>query len=196
MKKIFLMLCLGLALTGCQQPPAQENVMTNERQEAAKKLFAQSVLLLQQKDLKGAVTSLQASIKINPTNPDPYLFLGQILLKAEQYEQAAEFLDQTAKTFPDNGTVFYMFSIANKMAGKKLPAILAARRSYEIFKNAQDADNAQSSAVLLEELVKSAQEDQKAQDAKNQAVKEQPTVPVSSVSAPTIADQTSKTNKK
>ncbi|MEI7999277.1 MAG: tetratricopeptide repeat protein [Candidatus Omnitrophota bacterium] len=162
MRKLILVVCLGLFIVGCQQPSQQNNV-SNDRKDAAKKLFAQSMLMLQQKDIKGAVTSLEASIKIDPSDPNPYLVLGQILIKAEQFDQAAEFLDQTAKTFPDNGTVFYMLGVANKMVGKKLPAVLAARRSYELFNAAGDTGNAQSSAVLLEALIKSAQEDEKVQ---------------------------------
>jgi predicted Zn-dependent protease len=160
-KKILSVVCLSLILVGCQKP-VEQNAGGNERQEAARKLFAQSMLLLQQKDLKGAVASLEESIKVDPSDPNPYLVLGQILLKAGEYDRASEFLDQTAKKFSDNGTVFYMFSVANRMAGKKLPAVLAARRSYEIFNAAGDTTNAQTSAVLLEELIKEAQEQEKA----------------------------------
>ncbi|MBF0490650.1 MAG: tetratricopeptide repeat protein [Candidatus Omnitrophica bacterium] len=166
MKKIICMVCLGLMLAGCQQAPQDQVVGNNsERQVAAKKLFAQGMMLLQQKDLKGAVASLQASIKVDPADPNPYLVLGQILLKAEQNEQAAEFLDQSAKNFPDNGTIFYMLAMANRMNGKNLPAVLAARRSYEIFNTTGDAESARNSAILLEELIKESQ----AKDKSNQA---------------------------
>ena len=81
------------------------------------------------------------------------MLLGQILLKVQEYDHAAEFLDVAGKTFPDNGTVFYMLSIANKMAGKKLPAVLAARHSVEVFQAQQDRDNMLKSAALLHELI-------------------------------------------
>ena len=123
MKKIVAIIALGLILTGCQKPPSsQEGGVLSGRQEAARKLFAQSIVLLQQKDLKGAVASLEAAVKVDPTDPNAYLMLGQILIKAGEYQHAIEFLDQTAKNFPDNGTVFYMLSISNRMAGNKLPA--------------------------------------------------------------------------
>lgn len=158
MKKIIPIICLALALVGCQShQEAPDGSMKAKRQDAAKKLFAQSVLLLQQKDLKGAVASLEASIKMDPTDPNPYLLLGQILISAQQYDNAVQFLDQTAKNFPDNAAVFYMLSIASRMDGKTLPAVLAARRSFEIFKAANDAENAQRSALLVEELIKEAQ---------------------------------------
>jgi hypothetical protein len=46
-----------------------------------------------------------------------------------------------------------MLSIANKMAGKKLPAVLAARHSVEIFQAQQDNANMLNSAALLHELI-------------------------------------------
>jgi predicted Zn-dependent protease len=92
-------------------------------------------------------------MKINPSEPEAYLLLGQILLKIEEYDHAAEFLDQAVKSFPDNGTMFYMLSISNKMAGKKLPAVLAARHSVEIFQAQQDNANMLKSAALLHELI-------------------------------------------
>jgi predicted Zn-dependent protease len=161
--KIILTVCLGLMLAGCGKPGTQGSQINNERQEAAKKLFAQSVILLHQKDLKGAVASLEASIKVDPTDPNPYLVLGQILLKANEFDHAVEFLDGAAKVFPSNGTVFYMLSVANRMDNKTLPAVLAARKSFELFKEAGDKTNAQASALLLEELIKEAQDQEKAQ---------------------------------
>ena len=157
-KIILALMCLAL-LSGCQsredasQPQAQN--VASDRRDAAKKLVAQAIVFLENKDIKGAVTALEDAIKIDPTDPDSYLLLGQILLKAEQFEQAAELLDQAGKMFPDNGTVFYMMSVSNKMAGRKLPAVLAARHSFDIFKAANDAENAQKSAALLEEVIAS-----------------------------------------
>jgi len=173
-KKLIAVLCVGLFLAGCSSqetkaPQAPAADVKGQRQEAAKKVFAQSMLLLQQKNLKGAVENLRASIALDPTDPNPYLVLGQLLIKAEQFTSAVEFLDQAAKTFPDNGTMFYMLSVANKLAGNKLPSVLAARRSYEIFNASGDAANARTSAMLLEELVQEAQAEQKVTDAKSAA---------------------------
>jgi hypothetical protein len=46
-----------------------------------------------------------------------------------------------------------MLSLADKMVGKKLPAVLAAKHSVEIFEAQQDKDNMLKSAALLHELV-------------------------------------------
>ena len=160
MNKILLCAVMGLLVLGGCQPKEESNNqtdpsagITSQRKEAARKLTAQSVVLLGQKDYQGAVGSLDAAIKADPTDQDPYLILGQILLKAGEFQRAADFLDAAVKNFPDNGMIFYMLSIANQMSGKKLPAVLAARRSFEIFKDANDQDNAQKSALLLQQII-------------------------------------------
>ena len=159
MNKIILMLLCVMPLFGCQSKEntaqTQDQGPVSQRKEAAKKLLVEAVALLEQKNVQGAVVALEASIKVNPADPDPYLLLGQILLKAEQFDHAVELLDQAGKIFPENGTVYYMLSVANKMDNKKLPAVLAARRSFDIFKAANDAENAQKSAVLLEQVIAS-----------------------------------------
>ncbi len=173
MRKNIFILCLMLAFAGCQPAPQEPTTekITSGQKDASKKIFAQAMLQLHQGDLKGALISLEQSIRLDPTDPNPYLVMGQILLKAEQYDKASEFLDQAAKNFPDNGTVFYMLSVSNKMSGRILPAVLAARRSFEIFKASGDVENAKTSAILLEDLIKSAQEEQKQKEQKDSKAK-------------------------
>jgi outer membrane protein assembly factor BamD (BamD/ComL family) len=155
-RKTIFALCLIAIIAGCQKAPQQQG-QDAQRVEIARKLFAQGMVLLQQNDLKGAVSSLQSSIGANPEDPNAYMVLGQILIKAEQYDNALLFLDQSARRFPNNGTIFYMYSIANKYKGNKLPAILAARKSFELFKEAGDQDNIKLTAMLLQELIQEVQ---------------------------------------
>lgn len=155
MNKIIVCAAAVLVLAGCQSKQANDNQSpsADQRREAARKLTTAALGQLNQKDVQGTVTDLSAAIKADPTDKEPYLLLGQILLKAQQYEQASELLDAAAKNFPDDGMVFYMLSVADKMAGKKMQAVMAARRSYDIFNAANDKDNAQRSAILLKEIV-------------------------------------------
>ena len=155
MRKSLIILIALFALAGCQKQENQQQQQpdVNQRKDIGHKLILKSLNDLQNKDLKSTILDLETSIKINPSEPEAYLLLGQILLKIQEYDHAADFLDMTAKTFPDNGTVFYMLSIANKMAGKKLPAVLAARHSVEVFQAQQDRDNMLKSAALLHELI-------------------------------------------
>lgn len=152
MKKALFVLITLFVLAGCQKQESQQPDM-DQRKDVGHKLILKSLNDLQNKDLKATIIDLETSIKINPSEPEAYLLLGQILLKVQEYDHAVDFLDVAGKTFPDNGTVFYMLSIANKMAGKKLPAVLAARHSVEIFQAQQDRDNMLKSAALLHELI-------------------------------------------
>lgn len=154
MRVLIAFLAVVLLASGCQKKQeAAETGIPQDRQEMAKKLIVKSLADLQNKDLKSAVSTLEESIKLNPTSSDAYLLLGQILLKVQEYKRAAGFLDDAAKIFPNNGTIFYMLAIANRMDGKKLPAVLAARRAVELFQEAQDKDNMLKSAVLLQDLI-------------------------------------------
>ncbi len=156
MRILIALIAVVVLATGChkkEQSAADVSGIPQERQELAKKLIIKSLADLQNKDLKSSVASLEQSIKLNPTSSDAYLLLGQILLKVQEYKRASEFLDDAGKIFPQNGTIFYMLSIANRMNGNKLPAVLAARHAVEIFQEAQDKDNMLKSAVLLQDLI-------------------------------------------
>lgn len=152
MKKTGIILIALLSLVGCQKQEAQQAQM-DQRKDVGHKLILKSMSDLQNKDLKSAIIDLQTSMKVNPSEPEAYLLLGQILLQVQEYDHAADFLDQAAKVFPNNGTMFYMLSIANRMIGKKLPAVLAARHSVEVFQAQQDRDNMLKSAALLHQLI-------------------------------------------
>lgn len=154
MKKTLFVLIALMALAGCQkQEVQQQQPDMDQRKDIGHKLIMKSLTDLQNKDLNATIMDLETSIKVNPTEPEAYLLLGQILLKIQEYDHAADFLEIAGKTFPDDGTVFYMLSVADKMAGKKLPAVLAARHSFEIFQAQQDRDNMLKSAALLHELI-------------------------------------------
>ncbi len=138
---------------GCQKEETPQQPQPDQRKEISHKLIMKSLSDLQNKDLNATVMDLETSIKINPSEPEAYLLLGQILLKVQEYAHAADFLEVAGKTFPDDGTVFYMLSIADKMSGRKDQAVLAARHSFEIFQAQQDRDNMLKSAALLHELI-------------------------------------------
>ena len=153
MKKTLFILIALLALAGCQKQESQQQPDMDQRKEISRKLIVKGLNDLQNKDLNATIMDLETSIKINPSEPEAYLLLGQILLKVQEYDHAAEFLDIAGKVFPDDGTIFYMLSIADKMSGKRLPSVLAARHSFEIFQAQKDRDNMLKSAALLHELI-------------------------------------------
>jgi len=153
MKKTLFVLIAFFALVGCQRQESPQEPSMDQRKDIGHKLILKSFNDLQNKDLKSCIIDLETSIKISPSEPEAYMLLGQILIKVQEYDHAVDFLDMAGKAFPDNGTIFYMLSIANKFAGKKLPAVLAARHSVEVFQAQQDRDNMLKSAALLHELI-------------------------------------------
>jgi outer membrane protein assembly factor BamD (BamD/ComL family) len=177
MKKTLFILMALFVLVGCQKQETQQQPEMDQRKDVSHKLIMKSLNDLQNKDLSATIMDLETSIKINPSEPEAYLLLGQILLKVKEYDHAAEFLDIAAKVFPDDGTIFYMLSIADNMSGKKLPAVLAARHSFEVFQAQQDKDNMLKSAALLHELIDTAQDNAvstQKQDAAQPPMKAQP----------------------
>src|SRR5271167_4882211 len=99
MKKFLFVLITLFALAGCQKQESQQPSI-DQRKDIGHKLIMKSLNDLQNKDLKGTIMDLETSIKINPSEPEAYLLLGQILLKVQEYGHAADFLDMAAKTFP------------------------------------------------------------------------------------------------
>jgi predicted Zn-dependent protease len=156
MKKFLTILVVAVALAGCQKQDQQqvsEQPTMDQRKNLAHQLVLKSFSDLQNKDLKSSIMDLEASIRVNPSEPGAYLLLAQILLKVQEYDHAAEFLTMTASKFPDNGTVSYMLAVAEKMDGKMEPAAMAARHSIEVFQAQGDHDNMLKSAALLHEIV-------------------------------------------
>src|SRR5271167_4654269 len=100
MKNTLFVLIALIALAGCQKQEAQQQPNMDQRKEISHKLIMKSLNDLQNKDLNSTIMDLETSIKINPAEPEAYLLLGQILLKVQAYDHAADFLDMAAKTFP------------------------------------------------------------------------------------------------
>ena len=155
MKILLSLLCVLILASGCGQKEVQQGNTPgmDQRRDMGRKLIVKSLSDLQNKDLKGCVESLELSIKVNPSEPEAYMLLGQVLIKVGEATRSVEFLDNAVKVFPNNGSLFYLLSTAYKWQGKKLPAVLAARRSTELFQQAQDKDNMLKSATLLQDLI-------------------------------------------
>ena len=155
MRILVSLLCVLVLASGCGQKEAQQGNTPgmDQRRDMGRKLIVKSLSDLQNKDLKGCVESLEMSIKVNPGEPEAYMLLGQVLIKVGEVSRSVEFLDSAVKVFPNNGNLFYLLSTAYQMQGKKLPAVLSARRSTELFQKAQDKDNMLRSATLLQDLI-------------------------------------------
>lgn len=127
------------------------------------KLFQQGVDFLNQQDVAKAVVSFEGAIQVDPANLPPYMYLAEIFIKMKSYPQAITVLERAVGVFPDNGYVFYMLSLANQGNQTPLPAVLAARRSVELFQAQKNEEGYKQSMLLMESLIKTEQQKQTSQ---------------------------------
>ncbi len=162
MRKFLMIGMIVLCFAGCdsrdkaaKKSGIQDPVLVKQ---AAAKLMQQGVQFLNARDIPKAVVSFQGAIQVDPTDVQPYMVLAEIFLRLKSYPDAINILERAANTFPNNGFVFYMLSIANQESGNPLPAVLAARRSAELFKAQNNQEGYERSMVMMEALVKNQQQ--------------------------------------
>jgi tetratricopeptide (TPR) repeat protein len=166
MRNILVVGLIALCFVGCDSRDKAAK-KTNDPvlvKQAAAKLMQQGVQFLNARDIPKAVVSFQGAIQVDPSDVQPYMVLAEIFLRLKSYPDAINVLERAANTFPNNGFVFYMLSIANQESGNPLPAVLAARRSAELFKAQNNQEGYQRSMGMMEALIKTQQQIQTQQD--------------------------------
>lgn len=162
MKRWIIILVALISIVGCssREQAKEKTATTNQAlvKEAVAKLMQQGVQFLNQKDIPKAVMSFQGAIQVDPSDVQPYMVLSQIFLSLKSYSEAIAVLERAAKAFPENGYVFYMLSLANQENDTPLPAVLAARRSAELFKAQDNQEGFAQAALLMQALVKNEEE--------------------------------------
>ena len=175
MKTWIIVLVALLSVVGCNsREQAKEKSVAPDQalvKQAAAKLMQQGVQFLNQKDISKAVVSFQGAIQVDPTDLQPYMVLSEIFLSLKSYLEAIAVLERAANTFPDNGYVFYMLSLANESNGAALPAVLAARRSAELFQAQNNQEGFQQSVLLMQRLIKNEEEKESKQAPQTQQQK-------------------------
>ena len=177
-RKWLIVFVVILTVAGCnsrEQAPKKKSPedTSNIPQEAAAKLMQQGVEFLNQKDIAKAVVSFEGAIQVDPSNLQPYMVLAEIFMRVKSYPEAISILERAVTVFPDNGYVFYMLSLANEGNKTPLPAVLAARRSVELFKAQNNEDGYKQSLLLMEALIKTEQQKQGPQNLQADAQKPQ-----------------------
>lgn len=181
-RKFLIVFFVCLSIVGCnsrEKMPAKKAAETdsNLTKQASAKLIQQGVEFLNQKDVAKAVVSLEGAIQVDPANLQPYMLLSEIFMRMKSYPEAIAILERAVGVFPDNGYVFYMLSLANQGNQAPLPAVLAARRSVEIFQAQKNEDGYKQSMLLMEALIKGEQQKQISQAGQTDGSKtKEPTV--------------------
>ena len=136
----------------------------NLPKQASVKLLQQGVDFLNQKDITKAVVSFEGAIQVDPKNLQPYMVLAEVFMRMKSYPEAIAILERATTIFPDNGYVFYMLSLANEGNKTPLPAVLAARKSVELFQSQKNEEGYKQSMLLMEALIKTEQQKQAPQN--------------------------------
>ena len=161
MKKwICVVLILGLAVTGCAKK--KEKVSTENK---GRQFLVEGTVYLKQGDVVKAVESFASSIKVAPDFLEGYYMLGETFIRLKQFDQASAVMAEAVKRFPNKGLPYYLLAISEHEQGNTLAAIVAARRSVELFEAAKDEKAQQRAMILLAALVEQAKQAQEAQEA-------------------------------
>ena len=165
MNKWLTVLVVVLVVAGCnskEQALPKKIAPSNPAmpQQAAVKLMQQGVQFLNDKDIAKAVVSFEGAIQVDPADLQPYMILAEIFMRMKSYPEAIGILERAVTVFPDNGYVYYMLSLADEGNKTPLPAVLAARKSVELFKAQNNEDGYKQSMLLMEALIKTEQQKQ------------------------------------
>jgi Flp pilus assembly protein TadD len=163
MKNVLCLLMLvALAVTGCAKKEEQASSNTPARQ-----LLVQGTEFLKAGDPMKAVNNFAMAIKESPDDFEGYYLLSETLLRLKQFPQAESFLIATVKRFPDNGVAYYLLAVAHEGTGNLVPAIMAVRKSVDLFVAKKDKEGAERATVLLGALVSAAKKQSEAKAVDN-----------------------------
>lgn len=138
-------------VSGCAPKPKEAAPVSE-----AKKLLTEGTALLKQGQPVQAIQNFASAIKADPNYFEGYYMLGETLIRAKQYTQAEAVMIAAVRQFPDNGLAYYILAIAHQGAGNTVPAIVAARKSVDVFTQGKDQEGQQRAILLLSALVSEA----------------------------------------
>lgn len=177
LKRSLVLVFVLLIAVGCnsrERTPAKKSTesLGATTEQASAKLMQQGVEFLNQKDIAKAVVSFEGAIQVEPRNLQPYMILAEIFMRMQSYPEAIGVLERAVNVFPDNAYVFYMLSLANQGNNTPLPAVLAARKSAELFQAQKNEEGYKQAALLMESLVKTEQQKQETGSAQGDVLQE------------------------
>ena len=167
MKKFLAVMLVGVvALAGCSKNEPVKKVVAGEN-KVAHRMLIEGTVFLKQGDPVKAVELFASAVKTAPDYFEGYFMLGQTFVNLKQYPQAVAVMTAAVRNFPDNGLAYYLLGVAHEGVGQRIPAIIAARRSVELFTAAEDEEGVKRSSILLAVLIQSAKQEAADQAASN-----------------------------
>lgn len=194
MKKSFsvvLSVCVAagmLVFAGCAKK-AEEKAEGNVQ---ARQLLVEGTEYLKQGEVVKAVQNFATAIKTSPDYFEAYYILGETFVHLKQYPQAQAVLTAATNRFPDNPVAYYLLAVAYEGSGEMMPAIVAARKSVDLFQAGKDKEGVKRATVLLGTLVQMAKQQAEANMVNNAAQEAAKTVADPVAAAPAAESGTGK----
>ncbi len=135
----------------------------------AQQLLVDGVGLLKQGDVVKAVQAFATAIRTSPDYFEAYFMLSETFIHLKQFDQAQSVLNTAVGRFPDNPDAHYLLAVAFEGNGKLMPAIVAARKSIDLYQAKKDEAGEKRATVLLGVLVQMAKQQAEAQMLDNAA---------------------------
>jgi cytochrome c-type biogenesis protein CcmH/NrfG len=162
---VVMMVAAGMMVAGC----AKKEEAKVAAPDKAHQLLLEGTVFLKQGDVRKAVESYASSIKESPDYFEAYFMLAQTFIHLKQFAQAQSVLTTAVDRFPDNPAAFYLLAIAYQGSDDLMPAIVAARKSVDLYRAKKDDEGEKRATVVLGVLVQIAKQQSEAKMVDNAA---------------------------
>lgn len=156
MKRGICFLLAAIVCVGCGSPHKTEKKYQGVIEKNTDKYIELAMKSMAKANVAEAIQYLDTSIRKNPTNPEGYLLLSQIYLKAQNYTKAIDTASGLLMVHPDNGDALFLvasaYTLRNQEAGDKSMALLAAKKSAEVFMVQKNKEKFARSLALVQQL--------------------------------------------
>ncbi len=141
-------------LAGCGQKGTEKGAVAPQ----ARQFLVQGMVDLKKGEVVKAVQNFATAIKTSPDYFEAYYMLAETFIHLKQFPQAQAVLTGAVSRFPENPVVYYLLASAYEGSGSRMPAIIAARKSVDLFQAKKDEDGTKRAVILLGSLVQAAKE--------------------------------------
>ncbi len=156
MNKIFISLISIMFIVGCMGTPSQNAKNTKKLSPSHEDFFKEGIKQLKEKDIKDALISLKRAITQDPTNPKPYIMLGEIYTKAGLYNNAVKYLEAASRLMPNDGKLRLELARCYGLSGENKKSLESLKKSIELFKAQNDIEDYKKATAFLSALMHTA----------------------------------------
>jgi len=154
----------GMVLCGCglQQEPQSKTSQTDTAgavtsvepvaAQAQGNLVDQAIALLKETRVLEAIQVLDMAIMQDPSNLQAYALLGQTYMRIGNYDKAVDTLRAAVNVAPDQGDLYYMLALTNRLRGRSDLALDDVQKALTLFQKEENEEKFKMALALLQEL--------------------------------------------